>query len=341
MNEYPEVVRDMVALIAQSPATQQLAKSLGEMEQARGPALLVRHFAVRDDLGNAFRVLHAMKLAGITPDREAYRYLMHACCKYHDLDLVIYVMENMLHDQRPDFASFKRLFDACASAVDLRLWVAYDVMMWFYPLRGFPSNALKTTAYITEMMKTVGMHESARAGRGFVTLPNYRGEPADVFAGMFEESDPNYSEPLMLEEGSEAEDHQRSVPLLDLPVEDVNGEIAERWRLRLVAEEFQDRNRMKEIVARNRHRRDGAGGDVVANIDGGHLLSLERNNWSVQVLDETAREEREKEGAAVKLLAANLVQQAQEEARPRKSIREAFKSAWAERKRDAKVQEKQ
>jgi hypothetical protein len=132
-----------------SPRTEQLAAALDEIDEPRKGALLMRHFTMRDDLGNAFRVAHAMKSIGLEIDRETYRYLMFGCCKYSDVELGLFVMEQMLYDNRPDFRSFKRLFDVCAAQVDLRLWVAYDVMSWFYPLKGFTQNALKTTAFIT------------------------------------------------------------------------------------------------------------------------------------------------------------------------------------------------
>ena len=208
-------------------------------------------------------------------------------------------MENMLYDGRPDFRSFKKLFDTCASSVDLRLWVAYDVMRWFYPLKGFGENALKTTAYMTEFMKTLGMRESSRAGRGFITLPNPRGEPFDPFAGMFEDNDPNYPQ---LEEG-------------------------ELERLRLVAEEFEDRNRMAEIVARNRRRAAGAPSD-----DGSHLVPLESSTWSVEAVQRVVESEKSSQAANMAKLAAGIARRLELDNMPAPSIKDAIKKKWSERR---------
>jgi hypothetical protein len=221
---------------------------------------------------------------------------MYACCKYEDINLGLFVMEQMLHDNRPDFRSFKRLFDACASAVDLRLWVAYDVMMWFYPLKGFGQNSLKTTAFITELMHTLGLRASSRAGRGFVTLPNPRGEPYDPFASMFEDDDPNYD--LALEGGEDA-----------------------KLRRQLIAEEFEDRNRMKEIVARVKARERGVWNES------GHLEGLEAGGWGreavLALLSETERDET----ARLAMRTAQKEKEAQLEAAPRMTIKEAWRLA--------------
>lgn len=301
--EYPDEVSRMVDMITSSARTEQLIASLSEIDLPRKGTLLVRHFATRDDLGNAFRVVHALKKLGEPVDREAYRYLMYACCKYEDIDLGLYVMEQMLYDNRPDFRSFKRLFDACASAVDLRLWVAHDVMMWFYPLKGFGQNSLKTTAYITELMKTIGMRASSRAGRGFVTLPNPRGEPFDPFASMFEDDDPNY--PAELEAGDELA----------------------RARRRLIAEEFQDRNRMAQIVARNRARAEGR------HDESQHLAVLEATNWSRQgVLAVIERTETEESENLAKMMRARE-EAALLENRPTPSVKKALMAAWKNRRK--------
>lgn len=226
---------------------------------------MARHFAINDDLGNAFRVLHCLIALDAPRDRELYRYLMYACCKYHDTDLALFTLENMLLDRKPDFASFKRLFDACAAGVDLRLWVSYDAMMYFYPLRGTGSAALRTTGYITEFMKSLGMQESARAGRGFVTLPNHRGNMTDVFKGLFEEEDPNYPD----ESPQDA---------------------ARIERLELIPEEFEDKNRMKQIVSRFKAREENGGEEVLTG-----LSVLDQKGLTVDVVRATVVNERKAE----------------------------------------------
>jgi len=320
--DYPSVVRDMREIILASPSTERLAASLAQVQEERKGTLLVRHFATRDDLGNAFRTLHALRQIG-KADRETYRYLMYACCKYHDLDLGLYVMEHMLYDGTPDFRSFKRLFDALASAVDLRLWVAYDVLMWFYPMRGFPSNALRTTAYITELMKTLGMRDSARSGRGFVTLPNYRGEPVDVFAGMFEEDDPNYPE-LLLDAPPEHSGEQHQL---------VGGH-SQFDRLRLIPEEFEDRNNMAKIVARNRERESGEFNDEA------HLVPLEQSQWSVESLTQIIRAEKQLEEEHLTLFLENAKKAEIEAQTPAPSLKDAVMEGWKRRMQDRKMNRK-
>jgi hypothetical protein len=315
----------MLEIIQSSPSTLKLQDTLRQIDDERKGTLLVRHFATQDDLGNAFRVLHAMKAIGTAPDKETYRYLMYGCCKYHDLDLGLYVMENMLYDNTPDFKSFKRLFDACASAVDLRLWVAYDVMMWFYPLQGFGSNALKTTAYITEVMKTLGMRDSARAGRGFVTLPNYRGEPIDVFDGMFEDYDPNYPQ---------LERRQQNMQISD---GGEHGEPDVYSRLRLVAEEFEDRNNLAKIVERNQKRRLKGDEDYEESV---HLDLLESSEWSVEAVTTILKDERGLEKDHLKKLSQSLKEKAIEEAKPAPSIKTALANAWNRKKEERRMNRK-
>lgn len=301
--EYPQVVTCMLDMITASPRTAQLAVALQRIEEPRKGTLLVRHFATRDDLGNAFRVLHALKSIGGEVDRETYRYLMFACCKYSDIDLGLFAMEQMLFDNRPDFRSFKRLFDTCAAQVDKRLWMAYDVMMWFYPLKGFGQNALKTTGYITEVMKMIGMRESGRAGRGFVTLPNPRGEPYDPFVGMFEDDDPNY--------------------------EVVEGQALER--LRLIPEEFEDRNRMAQIVARNRQLLWTGQTD-----DGNHVAALEQSQWSEQALTAVIKAEQALEQEHIDKLAASRARRFAFDNEPVPSLSVALKAGWKRRMAERK-----
>jgi len=179
----------------------------------------------------------------------------------------------------------------------------------------------------------------ARSGRGFVTLPHYRGEPIDVFAGMFEGCDPHYdtAPAVALGEGSNDSGHDGvgALPLLETPVLDDNGEVTERWRLRLVSEEFEDRNRLQEIVERQRKRRQGV------DEDGEHLAVFEQHDWSVAIVQDTIQMEKAKEAEAARTLAKNLMEQAREEARPRKSIVQATKDAWQRRKlRDGEVAKK-
>lgn len=276
----------------------------------------MRHFATQDDIGNAFRVVHAMKSIGVTPDRETYRYLMFSCCKYADVELGLYAMENMLYDNRPDFRSFKRLFDTCASGVDLRLWVAYDVMRWFYPLEGFTSAALRTTAYITEMMKTLGMRQSSRAGRGFITLPNPRGDPPDPFVALFEDYDPNYPEE---EEHAQAMENAFAI--------EAGKEPPLKARLRLIPEEFEDKNNMAKIVARNRKRQLSGDDEVaLALLDEGSssLALLEKSGWSQEVLLQIISEERKVEMDHLLKLEAGLRQKAEFDARPPISLWKAI-----------------
>jgi hypothetical protein len=298
--DYPVEVKSLVEMIKASPRTNLLVSSLGEIDVPRKGALLVRYFAIRDDLGNAFRVVHALKMLGEDVDRETYRYLMLGCCKYEDIDLGLFVMEQMLYDNRPDFRSFKRLFDACASAVDLRLWIAHDVMMWFYPLKGFGQNALRTTGYITELMKRLGLRQSSRAGRGFVTLPHYRGDPYDPFLGMFEEDDPNYEH---LPQDSEA-----------------------GARLKLISEEFQDRNRLAKIMAR--HRAVTAGKDV----DEHHLTVLEGSQWSRQALLTVIKEEEKEEQTNLGKMKKGIEEARELENQPIPSLKKSLSDAWKRKK---------
>lgn len=233
-----------------------------------------------------------MKELGIPRDRETYRYLMFGCCKYSDVELAIYVMENMLEEGKPDFKSFKRLFDVCAANVDRRLWVAYDVMMWFYPLKGMPSAALRTTCYLTEYMSMLGLRASERAGRGYITLPHHRGDPEDVFAGMFEEDDPNYpDEDMYITEGEEPNRSDR---------------------LMLVAEEFQDRHRLREIVAKSRRTEE----QVRADEQEQQLVLVDKSKWSVEVITETITKERELEVDRIQRLKESKKKMMEEMAKP-------------------------
>lgn len=291
--EYPLLISEMVNSIRGSAVTEQLKSSLLELSHdKRTSNLLVRHFSTNDDLGNAFRVLHAMKELGIPRERETYRYLMFGCCKYSDIELGLFVMENMLNDRVPDFRSFKKLFDTCAVNVDLRLWVAYDVMSWFYGLRGAPSAALKTTAYITEFMKTLGMRPSERAGRGYITLPHHRGDPEDVFEGMFEEDDPNYPE-----------DHVFGI---------VEGEVTRLDVLSLIPEEFEDKNRLKQIVAANRRTEE----QKAAFEEERELIMIDTAKWSVQSIVKTTSKERELEVDHIQKLKESRKKMMEERARP-------------------------
>ena len=255
--------------LEQSPVTEELKHSLAQLSNdKRASNLLIRHFAIQDDLANAFRVLHVMKELGIPRDRETYRYLMFGCCKYYDAELAMFVLENMLIDRKPDFKSFKRFFDVCAANSDLRFWVVYDVMMWFYPLKGAPSAALKTTGLMSEFLKTLGMKASERAGRGYVTLPHHRGEPLDVWEGMFEDEDPNYP---------------------DQQVEAVEGsEPCLHDRLMLAVEEFQDRHRLKQIVAANRRSEEQKNADEHEK----SLTMVDPSCWTLEKVSKTITVER-------------------------------------------------
>jgi hypothetical protein len=298
--EYPEVVARMMDMIVSSPRTEQLAAALEEIDEPRKGALLMRHFTMRDDLGNAFRVAHALKSTGLEIDRETYRYLMFGCCKYSDVELGLFVMEQMLYDNRPDFRSFKRLFDVCAAQVDLRLWVAYDVMSWFYPIKGFTQNALKTTAFITEWAHVIRLGPSSRAGRGFVTLPNPRGEPYDPFVTMFEDDDPNYGE--------------------------LDG--ATKERLRLIPQEFEDRNHMAKIVARNRARQ--VRGEAA---DEDHVRALEASHWAVEGVRAVVKAELGSEEENMQKVAVQVAKKLEFDNASIPSLKLAIAKAWRERRK--------
>lgn len=300
---YPAEVARLVELVGQSPVAVRLAASLQRLDAPRKGALLVRRFALNDDLGNAFLAVHALKLAGVPVEREAYRHLMFACCKYADVDLGLFAMELMLADGRPDFASFKRLFDVCASQVDLRLWVAYDVLRYWYPLRGFPERALATTAYITELMDTLGLGPSKRAGRGFITLPNPRGEPFDPFRGLFDADDPNWPE---LDDGA-------------------------LERLQLIPLEYEDRNNMARIVARQRRRREDGAED-----EGQHLAVLDAAGWSDAALANVVEAERTSEAANLEKVRVQLEIRREFDSRPTPSLGAALLQKWREKQAERK-----
>ncbi len=137
-----------------------------------------------------------------------------------------------------------------------------------------------------------------------MTLPNPRGEPYDPFVGMFEDDDPNYNMDA-LGEGERA---------------------AAAARLRLIPEEFQDRNRMVKIVERNRARLTGTFDES------GHLALLEASQWSKEAVlsvIESAEEEEKRNLEKMRHAQEEAIQVAN---RPTPSVKKALLQAWKSRR---------
>ena len=118
-----------------------------------------------------------MQTHNIARERKFYRSLMFACCKYDDLEWGKYVLENMFHDHFIDVPSMVRLFDSHTACADRRAWHLLDIVLLCAPgLSSFARGNLVTAAVLTAMASTFNLGRSTRARRGFITLPNPRGE---------------------------------------------------------------------------------------------------------------------------------------------------------------------
>lgn len=142
--------------------------------------ILVREFARRDRVSLMFTLLHLMRQHDVPRSAVFYRSLMFACCKYDDLEWGLFVLENMAHDQHRDVAATVRLFDSFTACADRRAWHVLDVLCAVAPgLHRLARYNLLTAAVLTAMAATFRLGRSTRAKRGFITLPNNRGEHAN------------------------------------------------------------------------------------------------------------------------------------------------------------------
>lgn len=185
VSDYPEAVLAVHRAATSDVALMHVVEALLFSRSPDVPAhdtarVLVRELARRDKIEMMFALLHVMRQHGVPRDRVFYRSLMFACCKYDDLEVGIYALEQMFHDGIVDVPSMVRLFDSHTANCSRRAWHILDVILLTSPgINKLARWNLVTAAVLTAAASTVKLGRSKRARRGFITLPNTRGEHAN------------------------------------------------------------------------------------------------------------------------------------------------------------------
>jgi len=185
VSDYPEAVLAVHRAATSDVALMHVVEALLFSRSPDVPAhdtarVLVRELARRDKVEMMFALLHVMRQHGVPRDRVFYRSLMFACCKYDDLEVGIYALEQMFHDGVVDVPSMVRLFDSHTANCNRRAWHILDVILLTSPgINKLARWNLVTAAVLTAAASAVKLGRSKRARRGFVTLPNTRGEHAN------------------------------------------------------------------------------------------------------------------------------------------------------------------
>lgn len=182
--EYPETVLALHRAATSDVTLLHMVEALlfarGADQAAATSRILVRELARRDKVELMFALLHVMRQRGVPRDRLLYRSLMFACCKYDDLDWGLYALEQQFHDGFVDVPSMVRLFDSHTANANRRAWHVLDVILLCAPgINKLARWNLATAAMLTAMAHSLKLGRSVRARRGFVTLPNPRGEHAN------------------------------------------------------------------------------------------------------------------------------------------------------------------
>ena len=178
--EYPEEITGMLDRITTHPTLlAALDVCLHVDPTPRHVATVMRAFARADELEAAFAWLHVASIRGVPVTRGTMRSLAFAASRYGDIELALFSIECALQRRVVDVPSLKRVFDACTEQVDLRGWTVYDALVATTPTLSWVARAnLQTSMYVTQIMRALGMQKSKRSGRGYITLPNPRGEIA-------------------------------------------------------------------------------------------------------------------------------------------------------------------
>jgi hypothetical protein len=184
VSDYPEAVLALHRAATSDVTLLHMVEALlfaRGVDAAEGTArILVRELARRDKVELMFALLHVMRQRGVPRDRLLYRSLMFACCKYDDLDWGLYALEQQFHDGLVDVPSMVRLFDSHTANANRRAWHVLDVILLCAPgINKLARWNLATAAVLTAAAHALKLGRSVRARRGFVTLPNPRGEHAN------------------------------------------------------------------------------------------------------------------------------------------------------------------
>lgn len=184
VTDYPECVVELHRAATSDVALLHLVEALlfsrGADAAPATARVLVRELARRDKVELMFTLLHVMRQRHVPRDRLFYRSLMFACCKFDDLEWGLFALEQQFHDGLVDLPSMVRLFDSHTANCNRRAWHVLDVILLCAPgLNRLARWNLVTAALLTAAADAVKLGRSLRARRGFITLPNPRGEHAN------------------------------------------------------------------------------------------------------------------------------------------------------------------